>query len=97
MAENLAPGEYYLPLTVAEEAGTEEHQTINYLISIRARQLGEYKLNADQVFAVFYLDTEKYQPLLVDEYLMSKLDANTWEMRGASGKTACGRSVTLSI
>ena len=79
MAENLAPGEYYLPLTVAEEAGTEEHQTINYLISIRARQLGEYKLNADQVFAVFYLDTEKYQPLLVDEYLMSKLDANTWE------------------
>ena len=37
MAENLAPGEYYLPLTVAEEAGTEEHQTINYLISIRAR------------------------------------------------------------
>ena len=79
MAENLAPGEYYLPLTVAEEAGTEEHQTINYLISIRARQLGEYKLNADQVFAVFYLDTEKYQPLLVDEYLMSKLDANTWD------------------
>lgn len=79
MAENLAPGEYYLPLTVAEEDGTEERQSINYLISIRARQPGEYKLNTDQVFTVFYLDTEKYQPLLVDEYLMSKLDANTWE------------------
>lgn len=79
MSENLTPGEYYLPLTVAEEDGTEERQTINYLVSIRARELGEYKLNTDQVFAVFYLDTEKYQPLLVDEYLMNKLDANTWE------------------
>ena len=79
MAENLSPGEYYLPLTVADEEDREADQTINFLISVRARQLGEYQLNTNQIFAVFYINTGMYQPLLVDEYLMSKLNANTWE------------------
>lgn len=79
MAENLSPGEYYLPLTVVDEEDRETDQTINFLISVRARQLGEYQLNTNQIFAVFYINTGMYQPLLVDEYLMSKLNANTWE------------------
>lgn len=79
MAENLSPGEYYLPLTVVDEEDREADQTINFLISVRARQLGEYQLNTNQIFAVFYINTGMYQPLLVDEYLMSKLNANTWE------------------
>ena len=79
MAENLSPGEYYLPLTVADEEDREADQTINFLISVRARQLGEYQLNTNQIFAVFYINTGMYQPLLVDEYLMYKLNANTWE------------------
>lgn len=79
MAENLSPGEYYLPLTVVDEEDREADQTINFLISVRARQLGEYQLNTNQIFAVFYINTGMYQPLLVNEYLMSKLNANTWE------------------
>lgn len=79
MAENLSPGEYYLPLTVANEEDANASQTINFLISVRARQLGEYQLNTNQIFVVFYINTGMYQPLLVDEYLMSKLNANTWE------------------
>lgn len=79
MAENLSPGEYYLPLTVVDEEDREADQTINFLISVRERQLGEYQLNTNQIFAVFYINTGMYQPLLVDEYLMSKLNANTWE------------------
>ena len=79
MAENLSTGEYYLPLTVVDEEDREADQTINFLISVRARQLGEYQLNTNQIFAVFYINTGMYQPLLVDEYLMSKLNANTWE------------------
>ncbi len=79
MAENLSPGEYYLPLTVIDGGDREAGQTINFLISVRARQLGEYQLNSNQIFAVFYINTGMYQPLLVDEYLMSKLNANTWE------------------
>lgn len=79
MAENLSPGEYYLPLTVVDEEDREADQTINFLISVRARQLGEYQLNTNQIFEVFYINTGMYQPLLVDEYLMSKLNANTWE------------------
>ena len=79
MAENLSPGEYYLPLTVVDEEDREADHTINFLISVRARQLGEYQLNTNQIFAVFYINTGMYQPLLVDEYLMSKLNANTWE------------------
>ena len=79
MAENLSPGEYYLPLTVADEEDREADQTINFIISVRARQLGEYQLNTNQILAVFYINTGMYQPLLVDEYLMSKLNANTWE------------------
>ena len=80
-AENLAPGEYYLPLTVAADAADAadaERQTVNYLLTVRGLQMGEYKLNQEQVFTVFYLNTALYQPLLVDEYLMSKLDEN-WE------------------
>jgi glycosyl hydrolases family 18 len=97
MAENLAPGEYYLPLTVAEEAGTEEHQTINYLISIRARQLGEYKLNADQVLP-YSISTRKNTSRCwwMNTSCPSSMPIRG-KMRGASGKTACGRSVTLSI
>ena len=79
MAENLSPGEYYLPLTVVDEEDREADQTINFLISVRERQLGEYQLNTNQIFAVFYINTGMYQPLLVDDYLMSKLNANTWE------------------
>lgn len=77
-AENLAPGEYYLPLTVAADDADAERQTVNYLLTVRGLQMGEYKLNQEQVFTVFYLNTAMYQPLLVDEYLMSKLDEN-WE------------------
>lgn len=76
MAQNLTPGDYYLPLTVAADDAQAERQTIEFLITVRARQTGEYKLNQEDVFTVFYLNTKDYQPLLVDEYLMMKVDEN---------------------
>ena len=98
MAKDLAPGEYYLPLSAAKEGESKERQIINYLVSIRARQLGEYQLNQEGIFTVLYLNTAKYQPLLVDEYLMSKFDANwdyVWNER-ADGLRTFGDIVNLT-
>lgn len=78
----LPAGNYLLPLTVvtadAESAG--KWQTIYYKVVVREPYVGEFELNDDQVYLVCYINTNTYQPLLVNDYCMEKLDTwVTWE------------------
>lgn len=77
----LEVGDYLLPLTVTSKGAEPENgwQTLYYRVNIRQPQLGDGELNADKVFAVFYLNTSLYDPRLVDDYYIKKEDATTWE------------------
>lgn len=71
MSENLAAGEYVLPITIAEEGSTADNQTLYYLISVREPYMGQYELHdGSDLFFVFYINTKDYQPLLVQDYLL---------------------------
>lgn len=75
LAEGLEPGEYLLPVSVADGNAAEgaEKPVIYYTITIRQPQLGDYELHdGTDLFFVFYINTKVYQPLLVDEYFMQK-------------------------
>lgn len=85
LAEGLVPGEYVLPLTVAEEDGSaDERKTLYYNITIRERYKNAYELDRniegmypetdveEPLFIVFYINTKDYQPLLVTDYRMLK-------------------------
>lgn len=74
-AEGLEPGEYLLPVSVADKnaADVDERQVLYYTITIRQPQLGDYELHdGSDLFFVFYINTSQYQPLLVDDYFMQK-------------------------
>ncbi|WP_288352178.1 glycosyl hydrolase family 18 protein [uncultured Alistipes sp.] len=73
LASGLTPGEYVLPLTVAEEGMPDDAKTLYYNITVRQPQIGDTELHkGDDLFFVFYINTDQYQPLLVDEYFMQK-------------------------
>lgn len=73
LASGLIPGEYVLPLTVAEEGMPDDAKTLYYNITVRQPQVGDIELHkGDDLFFVFYINTDQYQPLLVDEYFMQK-------------------------
>ncbi len=76
LASGLTPGEYVLPLTVAEEGMPDDAKTLYYNITVRQPQIGDTELHkGDDLFFVFYINTDQYQPLLVDEYFMQKKKA----------------------
>lgn len=76
LASGLTPGEYVLPLTVAEEGMPDDAKTLYYNITVRQPQVGDTELyKGDDIFFVFYINTDQYQPLLVDEYFMQKKKA----------------------
>lgn len=73
LASGLAAGEYVLPLTVAEEGTSDADKTLYYNVTIRQPQLGDHELLQDEdLFFVFYINTDTYDPRLVDEYFMQK-------------------------
>ena len=75
MSGNLAAGEYVLPITIAEEGSTADNQTLYYLISVREPYMGQYELHdGSDFFFVFYVNTSEYQPLIAQDYLLSKTD-----------------------
>lgn len=72
-AEGLEPGEYVLPLTVAEAGAPDAQKTLYYNVTVRRPQLGDEDLyTGDDMFFVFYINTSQYQPNLVDDYYMQK-------------------------
>lgn len=84
-ADNLTPGEYMLPLTVAaEDAPADNRKTLYYNITIRERYKGTHELDRniegmypeadvdEPLFLVFYINTNEYSPLLVTDYWMLK-------------------------
>lgn len=76
LASGLDAGEYVLPLTVAEEGAPDENKTLYYNITVRQPQVGDLELyTGEDLFFVFYINTNDYQPLLVDEYFMEKKKA----------------------
>lgn len=77
----LAAGDYLLPLNVVVdgEEPVSLWQTMYYRINIREPQMGDGELNADKVFAVFYLNTSVYDPRLADDYYLTKADATTYQ------------------
>lgn len=76
LASGLNPGQYVLPLTVAEEGAPDRSKTLYYNITVRQPQVGDTELHqGDDLFFVFYINTSEYQPLLVDEYFMQKKKA----------------------
>lgn len=72
-AEGLEPGEYVLPLTVAEAGAPDARKTLYYNVTVRRPQLGDMDLyEGGDLFFVFYINTSQYQPNLVDDYYMQK-------------------------
>lgn len=75
LAEGLNAGEYVLPVTVAAEGSTDENQTLYYTLTVRDPQPGDNELHdGSDFFFVFYVNTSKYQPLIAQDYLLSKTD-----------------------
>lgn len=76
LASGLAAGEYLLPLTVANEGEQDADKTLYYNITVRQPQMGDHTLLNEEMeadlFFVFYINTNTYDPRLVDEYFMQK-------------------------
>lgn len=93
----LDTGTIYLLSLVVEQTGindnkTSSKQTLQYLISVRPKELKvddynippgmEITLDSD-IFTVLYLNTETYQPLLADIFDYTKISMITWETEKA--------------
>ena len=72
-ATGLAAGEYILPLTVAEKDSPDDRKTLYYNVTVRQPYTDEYALHdGHDLFFVFYINTNDYQPLLAQDYIMRK-------------------------
>lgn len=73
MAAGLAAGEYVLPLTVAGQDAPDANKTLYYNVSVRQPYTDEYALHdGHDLFFVFYINTNDFQPLLAQDYIMRK-------------------------
>ncbi len=76
LASGLTAGEYVLPLTVAENGTSDADKTLFYNVSVRQPYTDEYALHdGHDLFFVFYIHTNDFQPLLVQDYIMEKRQA----------------------
>lgn len=74
-SDGLEAGKYLLPLTVAAQDTPDENKTLYYDITIRQPQPGDNELHdGSDFFFVFYVNTSEYQPLIAQDYLLSKTD-----------------------
>ena len=72
-AAGLAAGEYVLPLTVAGQDAPDANKTLYYNVSVRQPYTDEYALHdGHDLFFVFYINTNDFQPLLAQDYIMQK-------------------------
>jgi len=72
-ATELAAGEYVLPLTVAGQDAPDANKTLYYNVSVRQPYTDEYALHdGHDLFFVFYINTNDFQPLLAQDYIMRK-------------------------
>ncbi len=72
-ASGLAVGEYVLPLTVAAQDAPDADKTLYYNVSVRQPYTDEYTLHdGHDLFFVFYVNTNDFQPLLAQDYIMRK-------------------------
>ena len=70
-ATGLAAGEYVLPLTVAGQDAPDANKTLYYNVSVRQPYTDEYALHdGHDLFFVFYINTNDFQPLLAQDYIM---------------------------
>ncbi len=73
LASGLTAGEYVLPLTVAEEGKQDADKTLFYNVSVHQPYTDEYALHdGHDLFFIFYINTNDFQPLLVQDYIMEK-------------------------
>ncbi len=73
LASGLAAGEYVLPLTVAEEGTSDADKTLYYNVSVQRPYTDEYELHdGHDLFFVFYINTNDFQPLLAQDYILRK-------------------------
>lgn len=74
-ATGLAAGEYVLPLTVAGQDAPDANKTLYYNVSVRQpyTDADGYALHdGHDLFFVFYINTNDFQPLLAQDYIMRK-------------------------
>lgn len=74
-ATGLAAGEYVLPLTVAGQDAPDADKTLYYNVSVRQpyTDADGYALHdGHDLFFVFYINTNDFQPLLAQDYIMRK-------------------------
>ena len=74
-ASGLAAGEYVLPLTVAAQDAPDADKTLYYNVSVRQpyTDADGYALHdGHDLFFVFYINTNDFQPLLAQDYIMRK-------------------------
>ncbi len=80
-ASGLTAGEYVLPLTVAENGTSNADKTLFYNVSVRQPQVGDIELHdGSDLFFVFYINTNQYDPRLVDDYFMRKEKNRPYEL-----------------
>jgi len=82
LASGLTAGEYVLPLTIAEAGeGEDAAKTLYYNLTIRQPQVGDTELHdGSDLFFVFYINTNQYDPRLVDDYFIQKKKARGSEV-----------------
>lgn len=96
-AEGLTAGEYLLPVTVAAEGSADESRTLYYTLTVRDPQPGDNELHdGSDLFFVLYVNTDQYQPLIVQDYIMEKWDAmGMTEWHNTIGNIVNLRTVTI--
>lgn len=73
-SEGLSGGTYLLPVTITAEGVnfSEANRAVYYLVSVYEPYTDDYPLDTDMGLSIVYLNTEDYQPLLVDVIGLSK-------------------------
>lgn len=81
LAEGLTAGEYLLPVTVAAEGSADDSQTLYYTLTVRDPQPGDNGLHdGHDLFFIFYVNTDEYQPRLAQDYLLQKWNLMTGDV-----------------
>ena len=95
-AEGLTEGEYVLPLTVAAQDAPDANKTLYYNVSVRPPYTDEYPLHVgDDLFFVFYINTNDLQPLVVLDYYMSYDASKTTVPETSWGPEGIGNIINL--
>ncbi len=77
VGNTLEAGRYLLPI-VAHSSSQKVATHVYYDITVREPFEGDAGLTQDEISFVFYINTDRYNPLLVTDYYLQKMDFSTF-------------------